>query len=101
MTTTKKTETKSTVKADELAASKEAALDAYEKLLEAKQHLKLAAESAGVDMKDEAIEQLLKGRAKTEELADQTSVFIREKPLASLGIAFVGGLIISRLFSRK
>ena len=57
MTTTKKTETKSTVKADELAASKEAALDAYEKLLEAKQHLKLAAESAGVDMKDEAIEQ--------------------------------------------
>ena len=52
-------------------------------------------------MKDEAIEQLLKGRAKTEELVDQTSVFIREKPLASLGIAFVGGLIISRLFSRK
>lgn len=101
MTTSKKAETKSTSKGDELAASKEAALDAYEKLLEAKQHLQSAAEAAGVDMKDEAVEQLLQGRAKAEELGDQASTFIREKPLASLGIAFIGGLIISRLFSRK
>lgn len=97
MATTKKVDTKS----DELAASKEAALNAYEQLLEAKQHLKSAAEAAGVDMKDEAIEQLLKGREKTEALANQTSDFIRDKPLASLGIAFIGGLIFSRLFSRK
>jgi ElaB/YqjD/DUF883 family membrane-anchored ribosome-binding protein len=91
----------STTRDDELAASKQAVLSAYDKLLEAKEHLKLAAEAAGVDMKDEAIEQLLKGRAKTEALGQQASVFVREKPLASLGIAFVGGLVISSLFSRK
>jgi ElaB/YqjD/DUF883 family membrane-anchored ribosome-binding protein len=93
--------TKSTTRDDELAASKQAVSSAYDQLLEAKDHLKLAAEAAGVDMKDEAIEQLLKGRAKTEELSKQAGVFIREKPLASLGIAFVAGLVISRLFSRK
>lgn len=86
---------------DELAASKEAVLSAYDKLLEAKEHFRLAAEAAGVDIKHEATEQLLKGRAKTEELSKQASVFFREKPLTTLGIAFVTGLIISQLFSRK
>ncbi|MGR6874333.1 hypothetical protein ACU6U9_18985 [Pseudomonas sp. HK3] len=92
---------KNTTKSDELAASKEAVLSAYEKLTEAKEHFKSAAEAAGVDVKDEAIEQLLKGRAKAEELGKQTSEFVREKPLASLGIAFVTGLVLSHFFSRK
>lgn len=94
-TTTDKTREK------ELAASKEAVLSAYDKLLEAKEHFRLAAESAGVDIKHEATEQLLKGRAKTEELGKQASVFVREKPLATLGIAFATGFILSHLFSRK
>ncbi|MFT4765257.1 MAG: ElaB/YqjD/DUF883 family membrane-anchored ribosome-binding protein [Oleispira sp.] len=101
MTTTQSTAAKSSTRDDELAASKQAVLNAYDSLLEAKEHLKLAAEAAGIDMKDEAIEQLLKGRAKTEELGQQASVFVREKPLASLGIAFISGLVISSLFSRK
>ncbi|SIS42312.1 hypothetical protein [Neptunomonas antarctica] len=88
-------------KNDELAASKEAVLSAYDKLMEAKEHFKLAADAAGLDIKDEATEQLLKGRAKTEELGEQASVFIREKPLATLGIAFITGFVISQLFSRK
>jgi hypothetical protein len=46
----------STKREDELAASKEAVLSAYDKLLEAKEHFKLAAEAAGVDIKDEATE---------------------------------------------
>lgn len=86
---------------EELAASKAAVLSAYDKLLEAKEHFKLAAEAAGVDLKDEATQQLLKGRAKTEELGEQASIFIREKPLATLGIAFIAGYILSQLFSRK
>ncbi|SFG60664.1 hypothetical protein [Neptunomonas qingdaonensis] len=94
-TTTTKT------KADELAASKEAVLSAFDKLLEAKEHFKLAAEAAGVDIKDEATEQLLKGRDKTEALGEQASGFIREKPLATLGIAFITGFVISQLFTRK
>lgn len=94
-TTTTKT------KADELAASKEAVLSAFDKLLEAKEHFKSAAEAAGVDIKDEATEQLLKGREKTEALGEQASGFIREKPLATLGIAFITGFVISQLFTRK
>jgi len=90
-----------TKREDELAASKEAVLSAYDKLLEAKEHFKLAAEAAGVDIKDEATEQLLKGRAKTEELGEQAAVYIREKPMASLGIAFITGYVLSQLFSRK
>ncbi|MFA7553535.1 MAG: hypothetical protein WCY88_04725 [Spongiibacteraceae bacterium] len=93
--------TTSKAREEELAASKEAVMDAYDKLLEAKNHFKLAAEAAGVDIKDEAVEQLLKGRAKTEELGEQASVFVREKPLATLGIAFVTGYIVSQLFSRR
>ena len=88
-------------KEEELAASKEAVLSAFDKLLEAKEHFKLAADAAGLDIKDEATEQLLKGRAKTEELGEQASAFIREKPLATLGIAFITGFILSQLFSRK
>jgi ElaB/YqjD/DUF883 family membrane-anchored ribosome-binding protein len=52
-------------------------------------------------IKDEATEQFLKGRAKTEELGEQASVYVREKPLASLGIAFITGYVLSQLFSRK
>lgn len=86
---------------NEFAASKEAVMGAYAKLLEAKEHFKLAAEAAGIDIKDEATEQLLKGRDKTEALGDQASVFIREKPLATLGIAFITGFVLSQLFARK
>lgn len=100
MPTTKDTDSGKT-RDKELAASKEAVLSAYDNLLEAKEHFRLAAESAGVDLKHGAAEQLLKGRAKTEALGEQTAVFIREKPLATLGIAFASGFIISHLFSRK
>lgn len=86
---------------EELAASKEAVTSAYDKLLEAKEHFRLAAEAAGVDMKQEAVEQLQKGRAKTEELGEKASVFVREKPLATLSIAFITGYVLSQLFSRK
>lgn len=86
---------------EELAATKAAAMNAYEKLLEAKEHFKSAAEAAGVDVKDGAIEQFLKGRAKTEALGEQASVYIRQKPLATLGIAFATGYVLSQLFSRK
>lgn len=100
-TTGKKREEEGKTKEEELAASKEAMFSAYDKLLEAKKHFRLAAESAGVDIKNETTEQLLKGRAKTEELGEKASVFVREKPLATLGIAFVTGFIISQVFSRK
>ena len=92
---------KNKTKEEELAASKEAVTSAYDKLMEAKEHFRLAAEAAGVDMKQEAAEQLQKGKAKTEELGEQASVFVREKPLATLSIAFITGYVLSQILSRK
>ncbi|MEH6493865.1 hypothetical protein [Halopseudomonas sp.] len=90
-----------TSKEKELAASKAAVSDAYEKLLEAKSHFKLAAEAAGVDLKHDAVEQMIKGREKAEVLSAQASSYMKEKPLATLGIAFVAGFVISQVLSRK
>ncbi|MFV0276329.1 MAG: hypothetical protein ACK5HY_03980 [Parahaliea sp.] len=86
---------------DELAASKEAALAAYEKLLEARQHFRQAAEAAGMDLKDEAMQQLEYGKARATELADEATRYTREKPLASLGIAFLAGYILAVVFGRR
>jgi|TARA_Y100000114_G_scaffold21857_1_gene17627 ElaB/YqjD/DUF883 family membrane-anchored ribosome-binding protein len=85
----------------ELAASKAAVGEAYEKLLEARDHFKAAAQAAGMDVRQDALEQLLKGREKAEALGDQATSYVREKPLATLGIAFAAGFVLAQLFSRK
>jgi len=85
----------------ELEASRQAAIEALDKLLEAKSHFRSAAEAAGLDLKNEAIDQLTEGRAKAEELSLQATEYVYEKPLSSLAIAFVGGFVISQLLSRK
>ncbi|MEH6564039.1 MAG: hypothetical protein V7756_01755 [Halopseudomonas sp.] len=99
--TTTATSPTSSSKERELAASKAAVSDAYEKLMEAKSHFKLAAEAAGVDLKHEAADQMEKGRAKAEVLSAQACAFMKEKPLATLGIAFAAGFVISQVCSRK
>ena len=76
-------------------------MDAYDKLMEASQHFRKAADAAGVDFKDDAFEQLAKGRRKAGELSQQADSFMKEKPLATLSIAFVFGYILAHLFSRK
>lgn len=88
-------------KNDELTASKAAVMEAYDKMLEAKDHFRKAAEAAGMDLKHDAVEHLEKGRAKAGELGKQADTYMREKPLATLGIAFAAGFILSQAFSRK
>lgn len=99
MATAKETERKD--RQAELDASKEAAMAAYEKLLEARQHFRQAAEAAGMDMRDEAMQQLERGRHKADELGDEVGRYVRDKPLASLGIAFVAGYIMAQLLGRR
>lgn len=89
------------VQQQELDTGKEAVLSAYSKLIEAKNHFKHAAETAGVDLKNDAVEQLLKGKGKAEELGNDASRFMHEKPLATVGIAFAAGFLFSQLMSRK
>ncbi|WP_341707900.1 hypothetical protein [Halopseudomonas sp.] len=88
-------------KGAELAASKAAVGEAYEKLLEARDHFKAAAQAAGLDVKQDALEQLLKGKEKAEVLGEQATTYMREKPLATLGIAFAAGFVLAQLLSRK
>lgn len=88
-------------KQEELAASREAVSEAYNKLIDAKNHFKVAAESAGVDVKNDATEQLLKGRDKASELADQATGYMKEKPLVTAGIAFAAGFLASKVLSSK
>jgi ElaB/YqjD/DUF883 family membrane-anchored ribosome-binding protein len=88
-------------KSEELAASKAAAMEAYEKLLEAQQHFQQAAHAAGMDLKDEALEQVQKGREKAEELSNQVGDYVRDKPTASLGFAFLAGYVLANILSRR
>lgn len=98
MTTVNKEELSRTA---ELDSGKEAVLAAYNNMLEAKEHFKLAAQAAGLDLRSEAAEQLLKGRDKAEALGQQASHYINEKPLATLGLAFLAGFLFSQLFTKR
>ncbi|MFO7703664.1 MAG: DUF883 C-terminal domain-containing protein [Halopseudomonas sp.] len=93
--------TDSKVLQQEIDTGKEAVLSAYTKLIEAKNHFKHAAESAGVDLKNDAVEQMLKGKGKAQELSKDASHFMDEKPLVTVGIAFAAGFLVSQLLSRK
>lgn len=85
----------------EFEASKMSALEALEKLLEARQHFQNAATAAGVDIKHEAIEQLMAGKSKAEELGQELNEFAREKPGTTVALAFLGGFVLAQLLSRK
>ncbi|MDO8909237.1 MAG: hypothetical protein Q7W55_12160 [Pseudohongiella sp.] len=85
----------------EFEASKSAALEALDKLLEARQHFQNAATAAGVDLKHEAVEQLMAGKSKAEDLGAELSEFARTKPGTTVALAFMGGYILAQLLSRK
>lgn len=91
----------STEAREEFEQAKKAALEAYNSFLEAKQHLKNAAENAGIEFKETANEQfhetVEKLTERRRELADQAGDYIRENPLTSACVAFVCGMVTSRI----
>lgn len=99
MSTSSKSDTSD--KIAELEASKAAAMDAYQQLLEAQQHFRKAAEAAGVELKQDALDQVAKGRDKVDQVGEQARTYVHEKPLASIGIALLVGYVIAQIFSRK
>lgn len=88
-------------KKEEIESGKEAVAQAYSKLMEAKEHFRHAAESAGMDWKNTAEGQLEKGKTKATELCDHANSYLHDKPLATLGIAFAAGFLVAQLTSRK
>ncbi len=85
----------------EMDAGREAVQAAYRDMLEAQQHFRKAAEAAGVDLKEDALEHLRQGKNKADELGREVERYVHEKPLATVGLAFFVGLLVSQLMSRK
>ncbi|HLS99283.1 MAG: hypothetical protein WDA10_02915 [Porticoccaceae bacterium] len=85
----------------EVDAGKEAVLAAYNNLLEATEHFKQAARAAGLDLRQEAGEQLVKGRDKAVAVGQEASDYVHQKPLQALGLAFVAGLLLAQVFGRR
>ena len=89
---------------EEFENAKQAVLDAYAAFLEAKKHLKRAAMAAGVDFRETANERLeeavSRARDKRDEWQDNTTEYVKENPMTSASIAFLGGVLFSRMFGR-
>jgi len=89
---------------EEFEIAKQAVLDAYANFMEAKKHLKTAAFAAGVDFRESANEHLeealIKVKERKNEIRDNTSEYIKENPITSTSIAFIGGILFSRLFGK-
>jgi ElaB/YqjD/DUF883 family membrane-anchored ribosome-binding protein len=89
---------------EEFESAKKAVLDAYAAFLEAKKHLKRAALAAGVDFRETANERLedavSRARDKKDEWQENTDEYVKENPITSASIAFLGGVLFSRMFGR-
>jgi gamma-glutamyl:cysteine ligase YbdK (ATP-grasp superfamily) len=89
---------------DEFEAAKKAVLEAYASFLDAKIHLKKAAVAAGIDLKESANEHLdeaiAMARDKKNELHDSASDYVLRNPVTSAGLAFLGGVVFSKLFGK-
>lgn len=89
---------------EEFENAKKAVLDAYSNFLEAKKHLKKAALSAGVDLKESASEHLdeamTRVREKKDEYYESAGTYVKENPMTSTSIAFLGGVLFSRIFGK-
>jgi ElaB/YqjD/DUF883 family membrane-anchored ribosome-binding protein len=88
----------------EFENAKQAVLDAYANFLEAKKHLKRAAMAAGIEFRETANDRLeeavSRAREKKDEWQDTTSEYVKENPITSASIAFLGGVLFSRMFGR-
>lgn len=91
--------TQTAARNESLEASKQAAMEAYRKLLEARDHFGRAAGEAGMDLQDEAFAQLRAGREKFVRAEREAERYTRDRPLQALGLAFLAGLLLSLFFS--
>lgn len=93
---------------ESLSRGTDAAMSALYRFLDAKNHLVNSAESAGMQMKHEARDRLLRsrrklhrGRQNLEHLGHEAVHHTKRKPLAVAGIAIIGGLILYRVLGRR
>jgi hypothetical protein len=89
---------------EEFEIAKRAVLEAYANFMEAKKHLKTAAFAAGLEFRETGKEHLdeaiLRVRERKDELRDNTSEYIKENPITSTSLAFISGVLFSRMFGK-
>lgn len=88
-------------KSQEFDSAKLAAVEAYEKLMEAKAHFTKATAAAGVELNDEAIERLHKGEETLEAVGSQLTASVKRNPLTTVGIAFAVGILLAKVTSHR
>ena len=86
------------------AEAKQAAMDAYADLIDAKRKFAQAARSAGVEAKESTYEHLeeaaARAQAKKDQLHELSEEYMHKNPLAVAGILFATGFIVSRIMSK-
>jgi ElaB/YqjD/DUF883 family membrane-anchored ribosome-binding protein len=86
---------------EEFEKAREAAREAYAHFMKAREHMKAAAISAGIELKDSANEQIDESvemlKEKQAHLIETGTEYIKENPLKSAGFAFLGGYLVSRI----
>jgi len=87
--------------AKKINANREAMSDSYRELVAAKDQFRKTAEAAGVEAKEEVIEQWLKGKRKATKAGSQAQQYFEDRPGATLIVVFGLGFLVSRLFSRR
>jgi hypothetical protein len=85
----------------EFDASKVAAIEAFDKLLEARKHFQNAVAAVGVDLKHEAIEQLIVGKSKAQDFGQELTELAKTKPGTTVAVAFLGGFVLAQLLGRR
>lgn len=88
----------------EFETAKAAMLEAYASFLDARKHLKKAALAAGIDFRESANEQfdtaVARARDGKDELQERTGDYVRENPLTSASLAFLAGVVVSKLLGK-
>lgn len=86
---------------EDLQAAKKSALEAYEHLLDAKEKFKAAAMQAGLDAKEVTSERLEASaervQVKAIDAVAESQSYIIDKPLTSVGVAFLSGYLFAKL----
>lgn len=86
---------------EDLQSAKKSALEAYEHLLDAKEKFKAAAMQAGLDAKEVTSERLEASAENVQvraiDAVAESQSYIIDKPLTSVGIAFLSGYLLAKL----
>lgn len=85
----------------DMKARREAMNDSYRQLVAAKDRFRATAEAAGIDAKEDAVEQWFKGKREANKAASKAYRYLDDRPVPALLLVFGLGFFVTRLISRR